>query len=150
MPSTSKSISLPTNVSQALFSECVLSHSELLLNSVSKQPLPFQVSAHPPRNGTMDSSFCSLLIGGSAGNRGNGRSHHTLRGKSSHHLSMHSVIWLSYWNQRVKQFPETKTYPGFFTKIPSRENEKKWGGGVGDAAGMSGKPQRMGTEKSSR
>lgn len=70
MPSTSKSIFLPTNVFSGLIQDmCVLSHSGLLLNSVSKQPLPFQVSAHPPRNGTMDSSFCFLVLGGSAGNR---------------------------------------------------------------------------------
>lgn len=112
--------------SQALFRTCVLSHIGLLLNSVSKQPLPFRVSAHPPRNGTMDSSFCFLMLGGSAGNRGNGRSHHTLQGKPSHHLSVHSVIWLSYWNQRLKQFPEAKTYPGFPQRALTGRMRRNW------------------------
>lgn len=113
--------------SQALFRTCVLSHSGLLLNSVSKQPLPFQVSAHPPRNGTMDSSFCFLMLGGSAGNRQRQweKSPHPW-GNPSHHLSAHSVIWLSYWNQRLKQFPEAKTYPGFPQRALTGRMRRNW------------------------
>lgn len=110
--------------------------------TISLQPLPCQVSAHPPRNGTMDSSFCFLMTGGSAVvTEATGEVTTPFGGNPSHHLSMHSVVWLSYWNYRVKRFPGAKTYPGFSTKSTSRENEMKWAGGVGDAAGMSGNPE---------
>lgn len=116
MPSTSNSISLPTNVSSGLFSARVCSHTVDYSETVSLQPLPFQVSAHPPRNGTMDSSFCFLMTGGGSAvvTEATGEVTTTLGGNPSHHLSMHSVVWLSYWNYHVKQFPKpspTQAFP---------------------------------------